>query len=101
MLTKKSSLPDWPPYVLLPVAGWYAIASEQLAHGAPLDIEKARHVARLAAIGTWRYSQGIYRIAPELMQALLDSPMDGATQRSSPQKFTLHWIHPLIAGGRG
>ena len=71
-------LPDWPPYVLLPVAGWYAIASEQLAQGGQLNLEQARHVARLAAIGTWRYSQGIYRIAPELMQALLDSPMDGA-----------------------
>lgn len=70
-------LPDWPPYILLPMAGWYAIASERLAAGGELTVSQAGEVSRLAAIGAWRYSQGIYRIAPELMTALLDSPPEG------------------------
>lgn len=71
------SLPDWPPYVLLPMAGWYAIASDRFAAGKELTILQGSEVSRLAAIGAWRYSQGIYRIAPELMTALLESPVMG------------------------
>lgn len=70
-------LPDWPPYVLLPMAGWYAIASDRLAAGGKLLPSQGGEVSRLAAIGAWRYSQGIYRIAPELMTALLDSHPEG------------------------
>lgn len=64
------SLPDWPQWCFLPMAAWYAIASE----GAPqLPIERALDVGRLAAIGTWRYSQGIYRFEPEVYDALRDT----------------------------
>lgn len=73
----KDGLPDWPPYILLPMAAWYAIASERLAAGGELTVSQAGEISRLAAIGAWRYSQGIYRIAPELMTALLDSPPEG------------------------
>lgn len=115
-------LPEWPPYVLMPMAGWYAIASHRLAGGGSIAREHGGEVSRLAAIGAWRYSQGIYRIAPELMQALLASPVEGTLptqvlhhlrrghwhgywtgprKGEAPQKFILHWIHPLIAGGNG
>lgn len=70
-------LHDWPPYILMPMGGWYAVASAHLAGGHLLDVDQAGEVARLSAIGSWRYSQGIYRISPELLQALLDSPLEG------------------------
>ena len=76
-LSNREGLPDWPPYVLMPMGGWYAIASSHLAGGQLLGVDQASEVSRLAAIGAWRYSQGIYRIAPELLQALLDSPLEG------------------------
>jgi len=63
-------LPDWPHWCFMPMAAWHAIASE----GAPrLPIERALDVGRLAAIGTWRYSQGVYRFAPHVYSALLDT----------------------------
>jgi len=46
------------------MAGWSVIASEA---------SQPFMIANLAAICTWRYSQGIYRIAPEVLKALSES----------------------------
>ena len=32
-------------------------------------LARANDIAQLAAIGTWRYSQGVYRFSPEMLQA--------------------------------
>ena len=61
------SLPKWPAWCYLPMAGWYAIASE----GAPvLPPDRAGDVGRLAALGAWRVSQGIYRFDTDLLSGL-------------------------------
>ena len=72
-------LPDWPEWCYLPLAGWHAIVSADA--GVPrLDAQHLHLVAdvgRLAALGTWRMSQGIYRFDPDLFAALVDTPLTG------------------------
>lgn len=66
-------LPKWPAWCFMPMAAWYAIVSEgkQMPHHLVPD------VARIAAIGTWRYSKGIYRVDPDLLSALAETTLTG------------------------
>lgn len=66
-------LPDWPNWCFLPMAAWYAIVSE----GGNMPLERVPDVGRLAAIGTWRYSQGIYRFDESVYDALRDTVPSG------------------------
>lgn len=69
-------LPKWPTWCLLPMAGWYAVVSE--GNGVmQLTAPMAADVAKIAAIGTWRYSQGIYRFDDSLYSALITTEPSG------------------------
>lgn len=68
---KGKDLPDWPDYCYLPLTGWQAIVKTQR------DRVLASEVARIAALGTWMDSRGIYRINNELMKALVQSNIFG------------------------
>lgn len=72
-----NGLPDWPEWCLLPISGWYAIICET-NRVKELPPHLAHDISRLAAVGTWRYSQGIYRIDPDVLAALTDSPISGS-----------------------
>jgi hypothetical protein len=64
---------DWPDWCYLPIAGWYAIAAPDM----DLAPQAAGDVSRLAALGAWRVTQGIYRFDPDLLSALMDTPVTG------------------------
>lgn len=68
-------IPRWPDWCFMPMAGWHAIVSAD--NGGSMTLARANDIAQLAAIGTWRYSQGVYRFSPEMLQALADSPVNG------------------------
>jgi len=70
-------LPKWPEWCFLPMAAWYAIVSSKHEMDA-LPINLLPEVSRLSAIGTWRYSQGIYQIDSTLLKELIESPMSGS-----------------------
>lgn len=70
--SKGDDLPDWPNWCFLPFAAWYAIVSG----GGQLSLERAGDVAKLAAIGTWRYTQGIYRFDDDVYNSLIDTDFD-------------------------
>lgn len=71
---KGKDLPAWPDWCFLPMSGWYAIVSE----GQRItDLNLIGDVGRLAAIGTWRYSQGIYRFDSEILKALAATELQG------------------------
>ena len=72
-------LPSWPDWCYLPLSGWYAIVCAD-AGVASLDARQMNRVGdigRLAALGTWRVSQGIYRFDTELFEAVWTTPLDG------------------------
>jgi hypothetical protein len=64
----------WPEWCWAPMAAAYAIASG----GGHLPAEKALDVGRLAALGAWRLTQGIYRLDDTLLSELWDSDVEGA-----------------------
>lgn len=72
---KGRGLPDWPAWCFLPMAAWYAMVSGGGSNRLGLDM--VGDVAKLAAIGTWRYSQGIYRFDPDFYNAIIDTVPSG------------------------
>ncbi len=72
----KNGLPEWPPWCYLPMAGWYSIVSAY-AQKDKLPLEMVWDVARLAALGTWRVTQGIYRYDPTLYEAVRSTAVTG------------------------
>lgn len=71
-------VPDWPRWCFLPMGGWYAMVSADQCDGGPItDLRLVADVGRLAAIGAWRYSQGIYRFDADLYASLRDTTFSG------------------------
>jgi len=73
-------VPDWPDWCFIPVAATYAIVANdagvdgsQLAFTHP---ERLADPARLAAIASWRVTQGIYRFDPALYASVIDTPVE-------------------------
>ncbi len=73
---KGRDLPDWPEYIFLPMAAWVAIVTggdtRRLLDFPP----HTNPIAEMAALGTWRYSQSIYRFDASLVEALSCTPLD-------------------------
>ena len=72
----KGGLPDWPEWCFLPMAAFYAIVSKE-ADVVRLPPHLLPDVARLAAVGTWRYTQGIYRFDPDVCDAVMSAGIPG------------------------
>lgn len=68
--------PKWPAWCFLPVSYWSDIILDDVGSG-QIPIKQVADIGRLAAIGTWRYSQGIYRIDPDVFSALWSTPISG------------------------
>jgi len=68
----KGGLPDWPEWCFLPMAAFYAIVSQE-ADIVHLPPHLLPDVARLAAVGTWRYTQGIYRFDSDVCDAVMSA----------------------------
>lgn len=66
---------DWPEWCYMPIAGGYAVVSGGGANRVPTPL--AHHPAVVTALGAWRMTQGIYRFDPALLDALLDTPLEG------------------------
>lgn len=77
MASRGKDLPAWPDWCFLPMAAWYAMVSAgNNMNTLPLDL--VGDVAKLAAVGSWRYSQGIYQVDSDMMAALKNSPVSGS-----------------------
>lgn len=72
----KDGFPDWPTWCFLPMGGWFAIVSED-AGLEQLPVHLIGDVSRLAALGAWRATQGIYRFDPEIFSSLVATPLAG------------------------
>jgi len=70
LIARKASFPDFPKWCFLPLDSWSEIYSDGIDLGfidaPPLYI----NVAPFAAIATWRYSQGVYRIDEDVFSPM-------------------------------
>ena len=75
----KPGEPDWPNWCFMPMAAWAALIQVRCAGLDPClkELAVSADLARLSAIGMWRYSQGIYRYDADLLSALADSKLSG------------------------
>jgi len=56
------------------MAAWYPIVSEGKG---PLPLDRIGNVGRLAALGSWRVTQGVYRFDQDLYEAVRGTPLEG------------------------
>jgi len=70
------SLPHWPAWCFLPLAGWYSVVSADAGLNS-LPPYLAEDISRLAALGAWRVTQGIYQFDEDLQQAICDTGISG------------------------
>jgi hypothetical protein len=82
-------VPSWPRWCFLPLAGWYAIKSAHIGKDR-LGLDRAGDIARLAALGTWRYSLGVYRYDQAGYDALIstgghDERLFGVYEKPQPE----------------
>lgn len=73
---KGKGLPDWPDYCFFPMAGWYSVVCDELQTSS-VSLPYIPDIARLAALGSWRYTQSIYRINPTLYSAIIETSPKG------------------------
>jgi hypothetical protein len=73
---KGGGLPDWPAWCFVPLAGFYAIVCDG-NKVQQLTVDLVPDVARLAAIGAWRYTQGVYRFDNAVYQSIATTMIKG------------------------
>lgn len=74
--SRGADLPKWPAWCFMPMAGWFAIASDG-ADMSQITTDHASATSHLAALGAWRVSQGIYQFDPDVEQSLVDTTLTG------------------------
>lgn len=67
---------EWPAWCYLPMEHWWAIARRHWPNQQATG-ETVVDFCRLAALGAWRITQGIYRFDPDLYAALIATPLSG------------------------
>jgi hypothetical protein len=73
LVRKGKELPDWPDNVLLPIEGWFETAR---VCGIWADkIEDMEEMMWFTSVGTWRYSQGVYRFDRNIYKALVETTL--------------------------
>ena len=76
------TLPLWPEWCFIPLAGAYAIVSgEAESQGINVANPDGRplvnDVGIIGALAAWRVTQGVYRFDPDVYQAVIDTPISG------------------------
>lgn len=71
---KGKKLPDWPDWCFLPIAGALVIPQN---HGIPLRMASVgTWPAKIAALGAWRHTKGVYSFDEGIFDALWDTPIE-------------------------
>jgi hypothetical protein len=64
----REDLGPWPDWCFVPLAASYAVVTDVGEN--PVSLEQVYHTGILGALAAWRMTQGIYRFAPALYEAL-------------------------------
>lgn len=68
----------WPSWCFLPVGIWSKLAELESELGEPINLsDLSGFLSFVPSVGTWRYSQGIYRFDRDLLAALKETPVTG------------------------
>jgi hypothetical protein len=70
------SLPQWPAWCFLPLAGAVAVITRGIPDPPPALLVGPQ-VGIVGALAAWRVTQGVYRVDPEVFEALWTTPLEG------------------------
>ena len=70
-------LPMWEDWCYAPLAAWYSIVSHAFGKNRLTEPGEVLAVSGLAAVGSWRVTQGIYRFDPALYDAIIKTEITG------------------------
>lgn len=73
---RKTERENWPKCYYLPMDYWWHIARQHWPNQ-KATVETVVDFSRLAALGAWRVTQGIYRFDPDLYASLIATPLTG------------------------
>lgn len=74
---KRLGKTSWEDWCFLPMNAWYSVVSHLVNNGDVLtELEHVELLQKMAIIGTWRMTQGIYRFDSTLYNAIIDTPLD-------------------------
>ncbi len=66
--------PEWPNWCFFPLAGWTMVLLQDRDE---IRQEDCKEAAFLAALGTWRTTQGMYRFDQTLFESIIHTPVEG------------------------
>lgn len=92
-----TSLPDWPEWCYVPLAGAYAVVSG--GGDNRVAPERGADIGRLAALAAWRMTKGVYRFDEDILAELWGTPLTGEL----PSELLLRlpeWCVYIETGGR-
>lgn len=69
----RDELGGWDDWCYLPLGGWHSIVANSIGAAQIQSMEKLADISKLAALGAWRMTQGIYRFEPEIYHALINT----------------------------
>ena len=69
-------LPHWPDWCFLPLAGAVAVLTRGLPDPDPALLVGPQ-IGIVGALAAWRVTQGIYRVDPDVFEALWATPLEG------------------------
>ena len=70
------SLPQWPAWCFLPLAGAVAVITRGIPDPPP-QLLVGPAIGIVGALAAWRVTQGIYRVDPDVFEALWTTPLEG------------------------
>ena len=91
------SLPDWPEWCYVPLAGAYAVVSG--GGDNRVAPEQGMDIGRLAALAAWRMTKGVYCFDEDVLAELWGTPLTGEL----PSELLLRlpeWCVYIETGGR-
>lgn len=97
----------WPEYCLLPSTVFTSLAIKSTWHqddyDKPLDTLTINLTGAMEALGTWRYSKGVYRFDDSVYEAIIDAPTVGALPSEvicRLPEWSVYIETPALFGGR-
>lgn len=95
----KYEIPEWPAWCFLSEISWKIIVLAHLTHlGKPPSTEALLDTITLAALGAWRYTQGIYRFDPDMLAALSDTEPSGELPVNVLQRLPEWCVYVEVQG---
>jgi len=93
---RRDELGDWPQWCFAPLSFAYSIVEEM---NPTMLAAQAADIGRLGALSAWRPTQGVYRFDPTLIEALIETSVEGDLPASVLKRLPEWCVYVEYASG--